>query len=210
MKGISKDSLKGKLKKQSAPARQPRHRIPLDRAYITRLTVTLLAICTVSSLLLALVYNQTKPVIDAHTWEKTSAAMQVVLPADEYAAEEGFTATKSVTSLYRAVSGGETVGYVCEVTSNGFGGAMSLVVGMDLYGKVTGVSVVKHSETKNIGTKVVESPQVLAGFAGLSAPITVNGGGENSFDAVSGATYSSRGVADGVNAALEAAAPYFQ
>ena len=95
------------------------------------------------------------------------------------------------------------MGYVCEVSSNGFGGAMSLVVGVGLDGRVTGVSVIKHSETKNIGTKVVMSSKVLSRFIGLESPVTLNGG-TNRFDGVTGATFSSKGVTAAVNAALTA------
>ncbi len=181
-------------------------KLQLDKPYTIRLTVTLLGITVVTALLLGIVNYMTAPIIEESNRRKTEAAMQQVLAADSYQSMEGFPTEEGVTSLSEAISNGETVGYVCEVTSSGFGGEMSLVVGVDLNCRVTGVSVVTHSETKNIGTKVVESQEVLDRFVGLTSPITVNSGEENRFDAVSGATFSSRGVADGVNAALDAVA----
>ena len=127
----------------------------------------------------------------------------MVLEAEEYPKVEGMTLPDGVTALHAATDGGVTVGYVCEVSSNGFGGAMSLVVGVGLDGRVTGVSVIKHSETKNIGTKVVMSSKVLSRFIGLESPVTLNGG-TNRFDGVTGATFSSKGVIAAVNAALTA------
>lgn len=174
-----------------------------ERSYIVRLTVTLFGISAVAALLLGIVYYITKPVIDWRTEEKTKAAMALVLEAEEYPKAENLVLPEGVTALHAATVGGETVGYVCEVTSNGFGGAMSLVVGVDLEGRVTGVSVIKHSETKNIGTKVVMSSKVLSRFMGLEGPVTLNGG-TNRFDGVTGATFSSRGVTAAVNAALAA------
>ena len=91
---------------------------------------------------------------------------------------------------------------------NGFGGAMSMVVGVDMDGAVTGVSVPDHSETANIGTKVVNDQTVLDRFIDMShadGEITVNSG-TNRFDGVSGATVSSKGVTAGVNTALAAVA----
>jgi len=176
-----------------------------DRKYILRLTATLLVITVVASALLGIVYAQTKPTIDKRIREKTEAAMRSVLEADYYRSIADYAGENGVTSLNEAVVGGRVGGYVCEVDSNGFGGAMSLVVGVDLEGFVTGVAVIKHSETQNIGTKVVESEAVLADFEGLSGPIAM-GGGEEGFDAVSGATYSSNGVLAAVNAALDAVA----
>jgi electron transport complex protein RnfG len=174
-----------------------------ERPYVLRLTVTLFGISAAAALLLGIVYCITKPVIDWRTEEKTKAAMAMVLEAEEYPKVEGLTLPDGVTALHAATDGGVTVGYVCEVSSNGFGGAMSLVVGVDLDGRVTGVSVIKHSETKNIGTKVVMSSKVLSRFIGLESPVTLNGG-INRFDGVTGATFSSKGVTAAVNAALTA------
>ena len=174
-----------------------------ERPYVLRLTVTLFGISAAAALLLGIVYCITKPIIDWRTEEKTKAAMAMVLEAEEYPKVEGLTLPDGVTALHEATDGGVTVGYVCEVSSNGFGGAMSLVVGVDLDGRVTGVSVIKHSETKNIGTKVVMSSKVLSRFIGLESPVTLNGG-TNRFDGVTGATFSSKGVTAAVNAALTA------
>ena len=173
-----------------------------ERPYILRLTGTLLGITAAAALLLGIVYYVTKPEIDRRTEEKTNAAMAMVLEAEEYPVVEGDFGD-NVTALHTALIGGETVGYVCEVTSNGFGGAMNLVVGVDPNGYVTGVAVIKHSETKNIGTKVVMSSKVLSRFVGLQGPVTLNGG-ENRFDGITGATFSSKGVTAAVNAALDA------
>ena len=184
-------------------------KIQMDYKYIGRLAGTLFAISAVTALLLGLVNYVTAPVIDQIQAEKKAAAMAAVLPADEYPAVAEFVPTGSVTGLYEAVSGGETVGYVAEVTSSGFGGAMSITVGVSADGAVTGVSVTDNSETQGVGTKVVGDQAVLDRFIGMSGTITVNEG-DNRFDAVTGATVSSKAVTAGVNAALEAAGAYLQ
>ena len=179
----------------------------LDPKYIGRITGTLLVICLATALLLGVVNQVTKPKIDAIQKAKTEAAMAQVLPADRYKALE--TDAANVTALYAAYNGGETVpiGFVVEVTANGSQGAISMVVGVGMDGAVTGAAVTKHSETANLGTKVVDDQSVLDRFTGMSlanGEITVNSGA-NRFDGVSGATVSSKGVAAGVNTALEAA-----
>ena len=186
-------------------------KMTMDTPYIVRLAVTLLAITAVTALLLGIVNYFTAPVIQKIQDEKKAAAMSAVLQADEYPKVEGFVSTAStsaagtgtVTALYEAVQGGNTLGYVAEVTSNGFGGAVSMVVGVTTDGTVTGVSVIDHSETQGVGSKVVNSQEVLSQFAGLSGEITVNSG-ENKIDGVSGATVSSKAVTAGVNAAVAA------
>lgn len=191
--------------KETASAKQPG--LSIDPKYIGRITGVLLAICLLTALLLGVVNQITKPRINAIQKAKKEAAMSQVLPADEYVLWEG-NLPAHVTALYLANSGGEGVGWVAETTTSGSQGAIEMMVGVDPAGQVTGVSVVKHSETPNIGTKVVADQSVLDRFTGMShenGEITVNSG-SNRFDAVSGATFSSRGVAAGVNAALDAVA----
>jgi len=184
-----------------------KQKLALDPKFVGRLAGTLLGICLVVALLLGAVNYVTKPIIDRMQAEKDAAAMAQVLPADSYEPVEGIQAEK-VTALYRAVSSGSQAGYVVQVSSSGFGGAIGMMVGVDMDGTVTGVAVTKQSETANIGSRVVGDQSVLDRFAGMShaaGEITVNSGA-NRFDGVTGATVSSKGVAAGVNAALAAAA----
>lgn len=180
-----------------------KQKVDLDPRYIGKLTGTLLGICAVVALLLGIVNSLTEPVIRKMQEEKTAAAMAQVLAADDYRAKT--VSHENVSAMYEAVSGGEVVGHVVEVTTNGFGGAINMVVGVDMEGKVTGVSVIKDAETANLGTKVTRTQSVLDRFIGLGGTITVNSG-ENRFDGVTGATVSSKAVAAGVNTALAAVA----
>lgn len=204
---MSKDNSKKSQQGGAAVAGKPKglnHTTP-DVTYIARITAVLLVICAVTALLLGAVNQVTKPLIDAIQKQKNDAAMASVLPADEYVAWEG-ELPGSVTALYQAKAGGADAGWVAATTTSGSQGAIDMMVGVDTEGKVTGVSVVKHSETPNIGTKVVSDQSVLDRFIGMSrdgGEITVNAG-SNRFDGVTGATYSSKGVAAGVNAALAA------
>ena len=181
----------------------------IDPRYIGRLVGTLTGICLVVALLLGIVNYVTKPLIDASQKAKQDAAMAQVLAADSYEKLE-FT-TANVTALYKAVAGGAQVGWVAETSTSGSQGAIQMMVGVDIDSRVTGVSIVKHSETPNIGTKVVGDQSVLDRFIGMShadgGEITVNTG-TNRFDGVTGATYSSKGAAAGVNAALTAVSEY--
>lgn len=177
--------------------------VNIDPHFVAKLTGILLGICTVVALLLGIVNAVTEPIITQMQAEKTARAMSQVLKADDY--EKIDVQIENVTALYRAVSGGKQIGYVAEVTSSGFGGVMSMVVGVDMNGAVTGVSVTKNAETKNIGTKVVGDQSVLDRFIGMSGHITVNTGA-NRFDGITGATVTSKAVTAGVNTALNAIA----
>jgi electron transport complex protein RnfG len=158
------------------------------------------------ALLLGVVNSMTEPIITQLQADKKTAAMSQVLTADEY--RESSSDVSGVSAIYEGCTGGSLVGYVIEVTPNGFGGAISMTVGVsadDL--TVTGVAVTDQSETSNVGTKVVGNQDVLDRFVGMGygeSGITVNSG-SNRFDGVSGATVSSKGVTTGVNTALQAA-----
>ena len=196
------------MSKQKTTAAPKTSALPsLDLKYILRITGVLLVICLITALLLGIVNAVTKPRIDAIQAEKVRAAMSQVLEADEYLPIRLQKDLRGVQSVSEARAGGGTLGYVVQVTANGSQGEIQMMVGVDVDNRVTGVSVIKHSETPNIGTKVVADQSVLDRFIGMdhaNGEITVNSG-SNRFDGISGATVSSKGVAAGVNTALAAA-----
>ena len=80
------------------------------------------------------------------------------------------------------------------------------MTGVDSEGKVTGINILSHSETAGLGAKATEQ-SFRDMFIGLVEGITVSKdkAGENSIDALTGATITSRAVVNAVNAAIEAA-----
>ena len=73
-----------------------------------------------------------------------------------------------------------------------------MVIGVDAEQKITGISVVNHSETSGIGTKVCgnkpndDGVPVLDQFVGMSGAGTLKVG--KTVTAISGATVSTKGV----------------
>ncbi len=94
---------------------------------------------------------------------------------------------------------GHLLGYCVEVHSQGFAGPITMTVGVDLNGAVTGVAVNSHNETHRVGTAAMTSA-ALARYVGRSG--TIRTSGPNSMDAVSGATATSKAITAGVNRAL--------
>ena len=170
--------------------------------YILRLTVTLLLICAFVALALAGVNAITKDKIAAVKAEKTAKAISAVLENGETAVEVSYPAegNPSVTKVYKNENG-----YAVQVAPNGFGGAISMMVGVSADGKVLGISIISHAETPGLGAVASANTDKGAAFrdqfVGLIAGITI-GDGENQIDALSGATISSQAIVDGVNAAL--------
>jgi len=173
-----------------------------EKTPFLRLILVLLAITVIAAALLALVNEVTYERIAELAAEKLRSAMLAIQPeADDFVLQDG-AVYETVSGFYLAQKGGETIGYCVETTPNGFGGAMSVLVGLDLDGAITGVQLVDHSETAGVGTKT-EDPAFLAQYVGRSGTVTV--GGADGIDAISGATISSKAVTAGVNAALFAA-----
>ena len=113
--------------------------------YILRLTVTLLAICAFVALALAGVNAITKDRIAAVKAEKTQKAIQAVLPqAGNVVEASSFEdETGMVTKVYTASLGDTAAfyGYAVEVVPSGFGGGITMMVGVDENGEVLGVMV---------------------------------------------------------------------
>lgn len=162
--------------------------------YILRLTLTLLLITAVVAGLLGLVNYLTEDKIDELTRRKANNAMQEVLPAQRYDAID--YKMDGVTEAYRADNGG----YVVRVEENGFGGAIDMMVGVGLDGKVCGVSIISHSETASLGANCVRE-DFRGQYIGADGELKVNKDG-GTIDALTGATVTSRAVTAGVNLAL--------
>lgn len=97
------------------------------------------------------------------------------------------------------------VGYCVKVYPIGYGGTISMVVGVNTNGEVTGVDIVSMSETPGLGAKASDEGFV-GQYTGKMSQIKVIKSGtpnENEISAISGATVTSKAVTQGVNAALD-------
>ena len=122
-----------------------------------------------------------------------------VMPMAATRTETPYTANGalSITAGYSADN--KLVGYCVEVQSHGFGGMITMVVGVDLDGKVTGVAITDHKENNGVGTEAM-TPGALQRYVGRSG--TLHTSGYNSVEAVSGATATSKALTAGVSRAL--------
>ena len=166
--------------------------------YVLRLAVTLLVIAGVMAAALAGVNSITAPIIEDLTYEKTQKAVSAVLPGGGDAVE--FPAMDLVSKVYQGENG-----YAVEVTPSGFDNTITMMVGVDNTGAVTGISIIDHSETAGLGA--VAAATTAAGeafrgqFQGLTGSVSVTKDG-GQVDAITSATITSRAVCAGVNAAL--------
>lgn len=176
-----------------------------DWKQVARLGLSLFVIAAAAALVLALVNALTEDTIAQRAAAQRQAAMACVVPgADVFS--ELYSEDETIDALTGAYVGTRFQGYCVEVSPNGFGGAISLMVGVDAGGSVTGVVILDHSETAGLGARA-DSPDFLDQYTGKSGTITVNSG-SNAIDGLTGATITSKAVTAGVNAALTAVLSY--
>lgn len=90
---------------------------------------------------------------------------------------------------------GETIGYNKEVP-------ISFLVGFNKEGSITGIAILSHEETPGVGTQIEEKTYTDQ-FVGKTGPVGTDAG-DNAVDTITGATYSSKGLIEGVNNARKA------
>lgn len=161
-------------------------------------SLVLVIICLVVTAALAVTYQVTKPIIEEINIRNANLARAEVLPEGA----GGFSQldaelTENVTEVFEADNGS---GMVFTTVDKGFGGAMTVMVGVNSSGEIQGVKVTRHGETPGLGTKAM-TREYLSQYGGL-ASVAIEGADAN-IDAVTGATISSKAIFRAVNTALE-------
>lgn len=156
--------------------------------------IVLVAICLVVSALLGITNSVTAPIIEENTRIEAEQTRAAVLPG-----AAGFTeidcdcAALGITGAFEESSG---LGYVITAANKGYAGDVIVTVGLDVDGKIVGLSANVGTETSGVGTKAGEA-SYLDNYVGLT-------GNCDGVDTISNATFSSVAVKTGVNAALKA------
>ena len=182
--------------------------------------LVLTAFTLVLGMLLGIVHEITKEPIEAANLAAAQEAYQEVFEdADSFEALEGFDADKatevatengysdSIDDVQKAMdASGNVVGYVITVTAKDASqDNITFSVGIQNDGTVNGYSITSIAETPGLGMKA-EDEEFYSQFEGKevdsfevvkSAPSA-----DNQIEAISGATITSKAVANGVNAAL--------
>ena len=183
----------------------------------------LFAITLILGLCLGMVYTVTKKPIDNAAEEAKQVAYQKVFEGADIevkqddkltAAAEAFISETNNAVIQEAV-------IVCDKSSNelgkafiasgkGYGGDVTISVGIGTDGVITGIDIISMNETAGLGANCTR-PEFKEQFKGKSGEIAVVKSGasqENEIDALSGATITSKAVTSAVNACLEFASAF--
>ncbi|NLO40269.1 MAG: FMN-binding protein [Ruminiclostridium sp.] len=180
---------------------------------IIKPTLVLFIVCVVIAGSLAYVNSITIDTIQQNTLiEQEEFRRQVLKEAQTFEQAQQKGIAEEVKGIYTGFAGDDPVGYVVEVVSKGYGGAISMTVGVNMEGVITGIVIGSNNETPGLGSKATGGD-----FISQLSTITLNDISQNALvvvkqqpkannevQAVSGATISSRGITKGVQAALDA------
>jgi len=170
--------------------------------------VVLTLICAASGFILALVHKVTKEpieyaklknikepavkaVLTGYTNDPIKDRIQIPMGKDKKGKPVALT-------VFPAKKDGKTFAVAFEGTGGGYNGPIGVMVGVNLTDKkLTGISVVSQAETPGLGARITEK-QFTDSFAGkpLDKDLSVD-----SINAISGATFSTKGTVAAVNQA---------
>ena len=173
---------------------------------ILKITLPLVAIFVVAGIIMSMTYKYTHPVkVQAEKKEKEEALKEMAPDATDPIKVAGtWSADNKPYEYYQATAGGKPVAYIAETAGKGYSSFIKMLVSLSPDMKISDVKILDMNETPGLGDQVLEK-SFLDQFKGksLSQIVLIKGETKENIQAVSGATYSSRGVTNGVKAAVQ-------
>ncbi|MFQ7748735.1 MAG: RnfABCDGE type electron transport complex subunit G [Eubacteriales bacterium] len=132
---------------------------------------------------------------------KAEESRRIVLDsADSFEAQDN-------GEYYAGIKDGQTVGYVFETESKGYGGTVRVMTGISSEGEITGVVVLSHSETPGLGANAEKEDfrnqyKQAAPESGIEI-VKYQTPAEGQIEAMTGATITTKAVTQAVNQAVE-------
>lgn len=166
--------------------------------------LTLFLISLIATFLLALTNDVTAPKIaELAVQTEINSRKQVFADAASFGDETVLAGNEDCSAVPALDAQGNTIGYVIVTVEKGYGGDIKVMTGVGTDGKVKGLNILELSETAGLGMNA-QNEEFRNQFIGLSSGITVSKDkpGENSIDAITGATITSRAVTKAVNLAI--------
>ena len=141
--------------------------------------------------------------------------MKTLLPgAEEFTVEPYAGEDATIRSVHKS-----DIGFVVETVTYGYAGEITMLIGVNNAGKVTGLVVQEAHETAGLGNQALTDHVFLSQFLNKSGTFTVVTGGVDAFsgatgesaepvgeelevDAITGATVTSKAIARSVSSAV--------
>ncbi len=173
--------------------------------------IVLSAICLLVCALLIVTYNLTYVDTSGIMTDNLTKACVAIDGEDEFALVTDRTSAeldgdeyKDIVKIVKNKTDGT---FLFEVVVDGYAAdGIDIVIGFNKEGAVNGLSVVALQETPGLGTKINDD-KFLSLFEGRADSVTISKNppkNDNEIQAITGSTYSSKGLAKAVNLALKA------
>ena len=157
--------------------------------------LSLTLICLFVSVAVVFSYIITKPYIERSANEATYIAMESVLPGakrfEEVNVSGEILERYSCTFLRKSA---DSMAVAMQIETKGYQPGLVVMVGIEGDGKISGISIVQHSETEGIGTRAM-AEEYLSVYKGKDQTEEIQ--------LISGATYTSNGIRNAVKYGLE-------
>lgn len=156
---------------------------------IIHLTLFLALISALAGGILGYVNQITDPIIQEKKIAAVKTSLQAIFPGATEFAEITIDENDMVVKAYEAAG----AGYAFNVSVQGYKDVIEFIIGIDVSGKIVGLSMNYVNDTPGLGTKVGESEFINS---------IVNKTIDDKLDTISGATISSSAVIEGIDAAI--------
>ena len=164
------------------------------KSTLKNMALCLTAVCLVCSAVVGGAYAVTAEPIAEAAKAKTTASIARVLPEFTAEPEQGSIAVDGTNYNYYKVPG---TGYAIISATSGFGGVLTLMVGIVEDGTIHNTTVLSHSETPGLGAKCTTDEHFISQFRGFdpaakTLAVKKDGG---DLDAITASTITSRAYA---------------
>lgn len=180
------------------------------KSTLINMAACLTGVCLVCSAILGGIYAVTKQPIEEASRRALLEALSVVLPADGEVNPEAQSVEVDGKNYEYYVQTRDTavLCWAVKSTVGGFGGPLTLLVGVEPGGVVHATRVLSHSETPGLGAKCETDAHFIDQFKGFdtavrSLKVRKDGG---DVDAITASTITSRAYAEAVESAVRAVA----
>jgi len=180
--------------------------------YIIKPAVSLFIAAAITVAALSFVYNKTYDAIEKQKNKAQEEAMKELLPKANGFKEIEMKKTGSINAVYEGyyetnrLEEREMIGYILKLSPSGYSGEIDFLAGISVEEKkITGIRILRHSETPGLGALAVKEA-FYGQFAGHTLSplrVTKSSPGKDEIQAITSATITSRAITNAVNEAIE-------
>jgi len=174
--------------------------------YILKPASVLFITAVITVAFLSVAYNLTLDPIENQKRKTQEAAMKEVLPRASEFRKIQAELSGSMTAVYEGLVNNMLVGYVIQLSPEGYSGKIDLIAGISvLTNTLIGMRVIRHTETPGLGALSVKGNfyRQFNSRELVTLSVTRSSPGEHEIQAITSSTITTRAVTNAVNEAIK-------